>query len=118
MGIEDIDELKPPPEKFTTKVEQFPDGVHEVPLNDANGEKIGDAVLTFKNGAWTAELKTDVEGFKSLGLEVALLHTTFLNGETLALHVRPQTSNEARQSIKMAMDNFEKTVNDLGKNSD
>jgi hypothetical protein len=56
---------------FTFQVEQFPDGVHGVPLVcEYNGQTVGSAMVTFKDGEWSATLQMTSEGAKNLGLEL------------------------------------------------
>jgi hypothetical protein len=72
--------------KPTLKIEQFPDGEHEVPLvRSSTGETIGSAVVIFKDGLWNASLTLTVEGAEDLGVDLKIVHTVFRNGEDLKL---------------------------------
>ena len=89
MGISEIGDLKP--RDVNLNMEQFPDGTHEVPFTGLQGEVLGTAVVTFKNGQWTADLKMSAGSAKSLGINLAVVHTTFKNGEMLHLGVESIT---------------------------
>lgn len=92
MGINEISDLKPKDVNLT--MEQFPDGTQEVPLTGPQGEVLGTAVVTFKDGQWAANLTMSAGAAKSLGLNLAMVHTTFKNGETLHLGVEPAAPAE------------------------
>lgn len=85
------------------------DGVKIVPLVDSQGERIGTAVVKFENGKWEADCTLRSEIIKSLGVSLNLVHSTFLNGETLAIH-----AESALDSMKPATDfkaEFKKRTN-------
>ena len=59
------------------KIDQFPDGPREVPLTRGEGgPQIGTAVVTFKDGAFTASVTINDEIARELGLDFAFYSTT------------------------------------------
>lgn len=71
MGIENVDALKP-----TFTVEQIPDGTYEVPLINGDGETIGLATATFKDGTWGTSLNINADAVAVLGIDLAFVHTS------------------------------------------
>jgi hypothetical protein len=59
------------------KFDQFPDGPREVPLTRGEGgPQIGTAVVTFKDGEFTASVTINDEIARELGLDLTYFTTT------------------------------------------
>lgn len=74
---------------FTLQVEQFPDGVHGVPvLHFGDALTLGSAIVTFKDGLWSATVQFTDETMKNLGLELSFESLELPSGIEKALVVR------------------------------
>jgi hypothetical protein len=70
--------------------EQFPDGVHKVPLVITDAEQIGTAVVKFENGEWKAELTLSSMAAANLGIDLAAICTSPQTGHVLELYAKPR----------------------------
>lgn len=70
--------------------EQFPDGVHNVPLVITDAEQIGTAVVKFQNGEWKAELTFSSMAAANLGIDFTVVTTSARTGQVLELFAQPR----------------------------